>query len=290
MIDRIVSYSIFPVFITVSILFALYLQSIGIPNIVVTPTVVAPFVVVVIVLERLRPLRNFVQRDFSLALEAMHFVFNFEFGYGLALLASRWLEQGVKKTVPVYWPTDWAVGYQLLLAIVLYEASSYWQHRLFHHRRKLWAFHALHHSGAHLDFIRAGRFHFVDFATVAFIAYLPLVILGAPDRVVTLLAVLVSILGLVHHGNVRQLTPIWLDYVVCTPAVHRQHHSMNRQECNANYGNTIMIFDMLFGTYNKPRAPDPVSIGIEDDPLPERFWGQMTMPFRLLTKKYGEPL
>jgi sterol desaturase/sphingolipid hydroxylase (fatty acid hydroxylase superfamily) len=49
-------------------------------------------------------------------------------------------------------------------------------------------------------------------------------------------------------------------------------------EGNRNYGENLMLFDMIFGTYiNPPRRP-PADIGIES-PMPENFLGQLKIPF-----------
>ena len=273
-------YITFPFFVLGSTITAWAVLRCGVPNLLVTPLVVGPFIALAFVLERVRPERvQPAERDFSILLEAAHFIFNFELGYGLSLLASAGLERGVHAVLPNLWPTNLPMPLQLLWAVTLYEATSYWQHRLFHRRPRLWAFHALHHSGGYLDFIRGGRFHFVDFATVGFAAYFPLVVLGTPEDVITLLAVLVATLGLVHHGNFRCRTPAWLDWLICTPAVHRWHHSWHVEESNANFGNTVMIFDLLFGTYERPHPVGPDRIGIPEDPLPKGFWAQFFGPF-----------
>lgn len=277
-----IDHTLFPAFILGALVAARALQAAGVHDLLVTPLVVGALIGITWLLERLRPERPApATRDFSLALEAAHFVFNFELGYGLGLLGIELLDRGLRQAWAPFWPTSWPAPLQLLLAVTLYESTSYWQHRLFHRRAGLWAFHALHHSGSHLDLFRSARFHFIDFSTVSFIAFLPLVVCGAPPAIVTLLAVLVSALGLAHHGNVRQRTPAWLDWLVCTPAVHRRHHSRRREESDANFGNTLMIFDVLFGTWARPtHAGGPPELGIEEDPLPGGFRGQLLGPFR----------
>jgi sterol desaturase/sphingolipid hydroxylase (fatty acid hydroxylase superfamily) len=176
------------------------------------------------------------------------------------------------------WPSGWPLAAQLVLAVLLYEGTSYWQHRALHRVSSLFRFHALHHSGARLVFVRAVRFHAVDIGTASFAAYLPLVLLGAPDRLYTVLGVLLSALGMLQHANVRMRTPWWLDRVVCTPAVHWHHHSRLRDESDRNFGNTVMLFDLLFGTYGAPRPDGPAEIGIDDDPVPRGFLRQVMDP------------
>lgn len=277
--STIIDHAIFPVAVVSAQFLCWWLLRLGVPNFWVTPLVVAPALGLVWIAERVRPERPTLPRDYTLVREVLHFLFNFELGYGLALGLLWLLERLVHP--PRSWPTGWPMVAQVVLAVCLYEGTSYWQHRLFHRRARLWPFHALHHSGRRLDLIRAARFHAVDFVAVAFVAFLPLMALGVTDDVITMLAVLVSILGLLHHGNVRQRTPAWLGYVFCTPAVHRRHHSASWPESNANFGNTVMIFDVLFGTYGPPDPVGPAAMGIDGDELPAQgFWQQALGPFR----------
>ncbi len=273
-------YATFPALVVAPVIAAWVLLERGVHNWLVTPMVVAPLVVMVFALEYLRPERATKPRDLTLFVEACHFVFNFEVGYGIALLASAGVDRALRIVLPSMWPSGMSLPLQLVLALTLYEATSYWQHRYFHEHARLWRFHLLHHAGARLDLFRAGRFHFVDFSTVAFLAYLPLVVFRTPENVITLLAVTVSALGLLHHGNVRCRTPAWLDWLICTPAVHRMHHSRSRGESNANYANTVMIFDVIFGTYARPDPVGPAEVGVEGEQLPDGFWAQLLTPFR----------
>ena len=45
-------------------------------------------------------------------------------------------------------------------------------------------------------------------------------------------------------------------------------------------GTLIMLFDVLFGTYQQPRAGGPAAVGVEHDPVPSGFWNQVISPFR----------
>lgn len=283
----VVDRALWPSMVVLPVLAATLAARVGITPAIVTPLVVGPYAIVVFVLEHVRPERvpapGEPRRDMPIWQEVGHFLLNFEVGYGLAMLACEALGGPLRTLLgrPT-WPSDWPLPAQLLGAVVLYEATSYWQHRAFHRWGTAWRFHALHHSGAHLDFARAVRFHAVDIGTASFVAYLPLVVLGAPDAFFAQLGVLLSAIGLLQHANIRMRTPAWLDWLVCTPAVHRHHHSRDHVEGNTNFANTLMIFDHLFGTYGRPvRAEGPVVIGIDGDPVPADFVGQVFGPFRL---------
>ncbi|HEU5072576.1 MAG TPA: sterol desaturase family protein [Polyangiaceae bacterium] len=285
-----VDYAILPLFMLAAVWATSALLG-RIPEFLVTGLVVGVLAVMAAVLERVRPERTeYTQLDQPLAVDAAHFFLNYHFGYALALGAcaavGAWLNHGARQPV---WPSAWPLGLELALALLLAEGVSYWQHRMFHRVPWLWSFHALHHKGERLNLVRAGRFHFVDIGAAAFMALVPLVVLGAPDTMLTWVASISGALGVLEHANIRMRTPAWLAWVVCTPAVHRHHHSRVLRESNRNFGTSVMLFDVLFGTYEPPRPAGPVAVGVENDPLQRGFWNQVVSPFRRLPRGHEAP-
>ena len=243
---------------------------------------VGPLAVVAAVLERVRPEKaEYSKLDQPFAVDAAHFFLNYHLGYVLALAACAGLAHGLAPYLhDPMWPSHWALAFQVAFALFLAECVSYWQHRLIHRVPWLWRFHALHHSGERLNLLRAGRFHFVDIGPAAFMTLAPLVVFGAPNAMVAWVASISGVCGLLEHANIRMRTPAWVGFVVCTPALHRHHHSRIPQESNRNFGTLVMLFDVLFGTYESPRAEGPLAVGVADDPVPRGFWNQVFSPFR----------
>ena len=104
-----------------------------------------------------------------------------------------------------------------------------------------------------------------------------LLLLGAPRDVLLLVSAITAIIGMLTHCNIEMRCGP-LNYVFNTPCLHRWHHSRVLEEGNRNYGENLVIFDILFGTYfNEDRRP-PVDIGIAH-PMPETFWEQVKVPF-----------
>lgn len=277
-----IDYAIWPLLVAVAAVAPQLLLAAGVPALAVTPIGVSGIAAIAAILERARPERDeHVPLDQPLLVEALHFGLGFELGYGLALGASELLARIARHALAVpEWPSAWPLAAQMTLAVLLYEGTSYWQHRLLHRSARLWRFHVLHHAGPRLNFVRAVRFHTVDIATASFVSYFPLVLLGAPDALFTEMGVVLSALGILQHANIRMRTPAWLDAIVCTPAVHRHHHSVRRDENDTNFGNTVMVFDHLFGTYGRPGAEIPEIVGVEGEALPRGFLAQVAAPFR----------
>lgn len=263
-----------PAFVSFAAAAAAILLAAGVPPMLISTIVLVPLVIAAAILERVAPQRtDFVALDRPMRNEVAHFFVNYQFGSALAVAACGALAGFVN--IPSLWPIDWPMPAQLLLAGFLAECLSYWQHRFFHHSRTLWRFHALHHSGSRLNVVRTGRFHFVDIGAGTFLAFAPFVVVGAPLAIVAWTATIAAALGILQHANIRATTPAWLDRLICTPAVHRTHHSRDARESDGNFGTWVMAFDVLFGTYVTPRASGPVAAGIEGEPVPPGFWREL---------------
>lgn len=275
------SYVILPAFVFWTVA-ATWMFLERIPPFWVTGLVLAPLAIVAALLERVRPERSeHRELDQPLAVDAAHYFLSYQFGYVLALGACAAIGHGIQTIggSPM-WPSAWPLATQILSAIFLAEGVSYWQHRLLHRVPWLWRFHALHHSGERLNVIRAGRFHVVDGATGTFMTFLPLVVLGAPEAIVTWVAALTGAFGILGHANIRMRAPASLQWLVVTPAIHRHHHSRVHRESDRNFGTLTTLFDIAFGTYERANDEGPPTVGIEDDPVPRGFVKQVLAPFR----------
>jgi ornithine lipid hydroxylase len=179
------------------------------------------------------------------------------------------------------WPNDWHLFAQLALALLVGQFFEYWVHRLMHEVPLLWRLHATHHSPSRLYWLNAARFHPLDTALSLIAALTPILLLGASPEVLTLLGVWIGVHGMYQHANVRlHLGP--LNYIFSMAELHRWHHSLVLEEANANYGNNIIFWDLVFGTFFFPRDREPTDqIGLSDLPrFPTNYLGQLLSPFR----------
>ena len=109
--------------------------------------------------------------------------------------------------------------------------------------------------------INTGRFHIVDTLMKIACSQTPL-LLGAPLRVFLWVSAATAFIGLLTHCNIDVRTG-FLDRIFSTPPLHRWHHSKRLPEGNRNYGENVVLWDRLFGTYYHPRdRRPPVDIGI----------------------------
>lgn len=179
---------------------------------------------------------------------------------------------------PGLWPRAWPMWAQVLLAVVAAEFGLYWAHHIAHKWKPLWRFHAIHHSVKRLWVVNTGRFHFVDAIKSIVPAMAIMAALGAPMEVLTWFSAITAYVGVLTHCNVEMRFG-WLSVIFNTPELHRWHHSRDLREGDKNFGENIMLWDWVFGTwFNEKRRP-PVDIGIKDD-MPPRFRDQLVWPFK----------
>lgn len=174
------------------------------------------------------------------------------------------------------WPRDWPLWIQVILAVYVAEFGLYWAHRLAHETPFLWRFHAIHHSVNKLWFINTGRFHLIDSLFKIIPSLGLLIAMGAPLEVTQWLSAITAFVGLMTHCNVDMRCG-FLNYIFSTPELHRWHHSRDLREGNRNYGENIILWDQVFGTFINPDRRPPADIGMGDY-MPEKFWQQFLWP------------
>ncbi len=212
----------------------------------------------------------------------VHSLFVFAGVIGISQLFTPMTEDGYGLFGPNLWPREMMLILQVAMGVVISEFFLYWSHRTAHEFMPLWRFHAIHHSVTRLWFVNTGRFHFIDSLYRVLMGMIPLVALGAPMEVVQWMSAVTAFIGILTHCNVEmRFGPI--SYVFNTPGLHRWHHSRDIREGNKNYGENVVIWDMIFRTYINPkdRRP-PANIGINEY-MPARFTEQLVWPF--LSKK-----
>src|SRR5262249_13525321 len=147
---RLIDHAIVPVFLGCAIAATYALLEWRVPDFLVTGLVIGALAVAAGIVERVRPERSDHRKlDQPLAVEAAHFLLNYQLGYALALGGCAAIGYAMKLYVRApLWPNAWPLALQIGFAALVAEGVSYWQHRLIHRIPWLWRFHALHHSGA----------------------------------------------------------------------------------------------------------------------------------------------
>ena len=145
--------------------------------------------------------------------------------------------------------------FQVITVTLLIEFGKYWSHRLHHLQPSLWWLHAMHHSSERLYFLNNLRFHPLNYFLNSIIGLAPAMLIGFSPNAILSYLVLTQPLVLIQHANI-DFKSGRANYIFSTNEAHRWHHSTMSSEANSNFGNALLIWDHIFGTF---RAPDGFS-------------------------------
>ncbi len=177
------------------------------------------------------------------------------------------------------WPHHWNLVAQLALVLVLCEFGRYWFHRFAHSVPWLWNLHAVHHSPNRLYWLNAGRFHPLERFYLQIPELLPFILLNPSEPILMMYLVLNSAHGFYQHANIQtRIGP--LNYVFSMSELHRWHHSKVIEQSDNNFGNILILWDLVFGTFYLPRDKEVGSIGLLNPDYPKNYIGQIIAPFQ----------
>ena len=130
---------------------------------------------------------------------------------------------------------------------ILIDLVFYIYHRMSHRVRFLWAIHMSHHSSEEMNFAVSFRQAWLGpVSKIPFFIFLPLI--GLDPTMIAVAGVISTLWGIVGHTQIiHRLGP--LEWIFNTPSHHRVHHGSNKQYIDKNYGNLLIIWDRLFGTF-----------------------------------------
>jgi alkylglycerol monooxygenase len=151
----------------------------------------------------------------------------------------------------------------LLLWVLLLLATDflwYWYHRLAHEINIFWAAHIVHHQSEDFNYTVSARITVVQaFIRTGFWAVLPL--LGFPAPMITSVLLVHGLYPFFIHTRLVGKLGI-LEYVFVTPSHHRVHHASNDVYLDKNYGDVFIIWDKLFGTFQKEENDVEIRYGL----------------------------
>ncbi|MGE0557156.1 MAG: GH3 auxin-responsive promoter family protein [Burkholderiales bacterium] len=177
------------------------------------------------------------------------------------------------------WPHHWPLAGQVLAMVLGVDFLRYWLHRACHTVDPLWKLHEVHHSPDILYTLNVGRFHPLEKTLHFSLDTIPFLLLGVAPEVVAGYFLAYSVNGFFQHSNIKLRYGL-LNYLVGSAETHRWHHARDPRTAQCNFGNTVIIWDLLFGTWYLPKDGRVLDIGITDRAYPKGFLDQMAAPFR----------
>ena len=168
---------------------------------------------------------------------------------GITLALHFYLFQFKLFNLPELVPT-WALW---VLTFIVIDLVFYIYHRISHRVNFLWAIHMSHHSSEEMNFAVSFRqAWFGPVSKLPFFIIMPLI--GFDPTIIAVAGVISTLWGIVGHTQIiGKLGP--LELIFNTPSHHRVHHGSNSQYIDKNYGNLLIIWDRIFGTFEPEKEP-----------------------------------
>ena len=141
----------------------------------------------------------------------------------------------------------WAI---ILCALVVQDFTGYWLHRLNHRVNIFWNRHVIHHSSEEFNLSCALRQSISKTFNYAAVLMIPAALLGIPAYVFAILGPIHLFMQFWYHTRLIDKMGV-LEYVLVTPSHHRVHHAINPEYIDKNYRQIFIVWDKLFGTFQK---------------------------------------
>lgn len=202
------------------------------------------------------------------------------------MLLAAWLQPALKSGVAAWFPDGIGLiktgaytqqGLLFIGYLLVYDLLYYWLHRAQHRFDGLWAIHALHHTEPHVNVTTTLRVHWLEEVFKAVLIIFPASLLfdATPAAQGWLVAVLGLWLFFVHANLKISFGP--LSWLLTSPAAHRIHHSLDHAQSNRNFAVLFPIWDIVFGTFQRPVANQWPRTGVTGETAPG-FWSANVGP------------
>jgi alkylglycerol monooxygenase len=143
----------------------------------------------------------------------------------------------------------------ILMWVALFICTDftwYLYHRLAHEINIFWAAHIVHHQSEDFNYTVSARITvFQALIRTGFWSILP--ILGFPPEMIISVLLIHGLYPFFIHTRLVGKLGI-LEYIFVTPSHHRVHHASNPEYLDKNYGDVLIIWDKLFGTFKKEES------------------------------------
>ena len=190
-------------------------------------------------------------------------------GMSVAILSYSWLEDHFAFThvQSGFWV--------YFIAFISLDFAGYWVHRNAHTFNFFWNSHIVHHSSEEFNLACALRQSISVFFRIFAFLLIPAAIFGVSPKVIAIVAPLHLFAQFWYHTrHIKNMG--WLEYIIVTPAHHRVHHAINPEYLDKNYGQVLIIWDRLFGTFVEERDDIPAVYGIT---RPVQTWNPIKINF-----------
>lgn len=191
---------------------------------------------------------------------------------GITILSYEWLVNNLaiyklENTIAIY-----------IIAFIALDFTGYCAHRIQHRINFFWNYHLIHHSSENFNLACALRQSISGLINVFSFFLLPAALLGVPAQVIATVAPLHLFAQFWYHTE-HIKTMGFLEHIIVTPSHHRVHHAINPEYIDKNYSQIFIVWDKLFGTFQKELDSIPPVYGIT---VPVSTWNPIKINFQHL--------
>jgi sterol desaturase/sphingolipid hydroxylase (fatty acid hydroxylase superfamily) len=144
---------------------------------------------------------------------------------------------------------------------ILEDFVFYIEHRVDHYCRFFWAVHVTHHSSQEFNLTTGFRSSVLQ-PVYRFIYFIPLALAGFKPLDIVFMYSITQTYGILIHTQFIGKMPGWFEALFVSPSHHRVHHASNIIYLDKNMGMCLIIWDRLFGTFQKELKEEPVKYGL----------------------------
>ena len=190
-------------------------------------------------------------------------------GLAIALISYEWL---VSKVALTHIHTTWLIYFIVFITL---DFAGYTVHALDHKINFFWNSHIIHHSSEEFNLACALRQSVSVFVRLFVILLIPAALLGIDPKVIAIVAPLHLFAQFWYHTqHIGKMG--FLEKIIVTPSHHRVHHALNKEYIDKNYGQILIIWDKIFGTFQEEMPDVKAVYGIT---RPVRTWNPIKINF-----------
>ena len=187
-----------------------------------------------------------------------------------------------------------------LIVFIPDDLGHYWVHRLAHNRPSFWPLHRTHHTTTAYQTSAAFRENWLWWVVQPGFWWQGLMIYFGLMEEVLLVTTIIGVHNILLHNSSTKDQVLYsnrftrgpmkiFEYMINTPGLHRGHHGLGENSVPfGNYGQTLFIWDVIFGTaiFNKGVVPEYYAVS-NPEIMKQRWYYHLWWP---LVKRQAKPI
>ena len=151
-------------------------------------------------------------------------------------------------------------------------------HRLNHRVNIFWNRHVIHHSSEEFNLSCALRQSISETVHFSALLMIPAAFFGIPADIFSVLAPIHLFMQFWYHTRLIHKMG-FLEKIIVTPSHHRVHHAINPEYIDKNYGQMLILWDKIFGSFQEELDHIKPVYGIL---RPAKTWNPILINFKHL--------